>query len=145
MNYISREEMAEYLNAIYDLERLMGKVSYKTANPRDLIAFKQFHCHAASHQNRFKGVALCGRNGREMDALEELTALIGESIVEEPPITIREGGMIKEGYNEDIDTLAHGQDGRKELAGGSGGQRREETGIRNLKISSTRCSATISR
>ena len=101
MNYISREEMAEYLNAVYDLERLIGRISYKTANPRDLIAFKSSLAmlpHIKQLLGEFQS-PLLRQVDEEMDTLADLTDLIERAIVEEPPISVREGGMIKDGYS----------------------------------------------
>lgn len=109
MNYISREEMAEYLNAVYDLERLIGRISYKTANPRDLIAFKSSLAmlpHIKQLLGEFQS-PLLRQVDEEMDTLADLTDLIERAIVEEPPISVREGGMIKDGYSEEADRLRH--------------------------------------
>ena len=106
-NPVARDEIREYLNPIYDLERLLGKVSYKTANPRDLIAFRnsmEMLPHIKTVLKELPGTAN-EKIEQEMDGLEDLYLLICDSIEEEPPITIREGGMIKAGYNEDIDNL----------------------------------------
>ena len=104
---MSREEIREYLNAVYDLERLLGKVSYKTANPRDLIAFRnsmQMLPPIKSVLEDFHSEELV-KIENDIDALQDLCTLIEEAIVEEPPISIREGGMIKEGFDETIDQL----------------------------------------
>ena len=96
---ISRDEIREYLNPVYDLERLLSKVTYKTANPRDLIAFRNLSADAAAYQD---GVVRASRKRswqtirEEIDGLEDIYQLIDEAIVEEPPISIREGGMIKD-------------------------------------------------
>ncbi|MFR8839092.1 MAG: hypothetical protein ACLVFV_00990 [Clostridium sp.] len=119
MNYISREEMAEYLNAVYDLERLIGRISYKTANPRDLIAFKSSLAmlpHIKQLLGEFQS-PLLRQVDEEMDTLADLTDLIERAIVEEPPISVREGGMIKDGYSEEADRLRH--ENQRKVAGGS--------------------------
>ena len=102
MNYISREEICEYLNPIYDLERLIGRISYKTANPRDLIAFRS-SLEMLPYIKRILGEfnsELLAELGRELDPLQDIFQLIGDAIVEEPPITVREGGIIKDGFNK---------------------------------------------
>ena len=104
---ITREELREYLNPIYDLERLIGKVSYKTANPRDFIAF-QSSLEMIPPIKTLLADATCAKlKGiyTELDTLEDICSLISDAIVEEPPIAIKEGGIIKEGYNEEIDKL----------------------------------------
>ena len=108
MNYISREEICEYLNPIYDLERLIGRISYKTANPRDLIAFRS-SLEMLPYIKRILGEfnsELLAELGRELDPLQDIFQLIGDAIVEDPPITVREGGIIKDGYNQEADSCA---------------------------------------
>ena len=104
---VDREEMREYLHTIYDLERLLGKVSYKTANPRDLIAFRNSLAMLPSIRTvlgDFDAPLL--REIREhMDPLADIYQLIDDAIVEDAPIAIKEGGIIKEGFNETIDSL----------------------------------------
>ena len=132
MNYISREEMVEYLNAVYDLERLIGRISYKTANPRDLIAFKSSLAmlpHIKQLLGEFQS-PLLRQVDEEMDTLADLTDLIERAIVEEPPISVREGGMIKDGYSEEADRLRHAKtQGKDWLA-----DLKEKTGIKTLKV-----------
>lgn len=104
---VSRDEIREYLNPIYDLERLLGRISYKTANPRDLIAFRnslQMLPHIKSVLKSFEKELLTGIR-EEMDSLEDICGLIAAALEEEPPISVREGGMIKDGFDEDIDKL----------------------------------------
>lgn len=136
MNYISREEMAEYLNAIYDLERLIGRISYKTANPRDLIAFKNSLAmlpHIKKILGEF-GADLLREVDSGMDTLEELTALIEHAIVDDPPISVRDGGIIKDGYSEEADHLRHAKTEGKDWLAALEAEEREKTGIKNLKI-----------
>lgn len=136
MNYISREEICEYLNPIYDLERLMGRISYKTANPRDLIAFKnslEMLPHIKGILREFSS-ALLKELEAELDPLEDLCRLIDEAILEDPPITIREGGMIKDGYNEEADRLRHAKTEGKTWLGELESREKEKTGIRTLKV-----------
>lgn len=136
MNYISREEMAEYLNTIYDLERLIGRISYKTANPRDLIAFKNSLAmlpHIKKILGEF-GADLLREVDSGMDTLEELTALIEHAIVDDPPISVRDGGIIKDGYSEEADHLRHAKTEGKDWLAALEAEEREKTGIKNLKI-----------
>ena len=133
---IDREEIREYLNAVYDLERLLGKVSYKTANPRDLIAFRnsmQMLPPIKSVLEDFHSEELV-KIENDIDALQDLCTLIEEAIVEEPPISIREGGMIKEGFDETIDQLRAAKTEGKTWLAELEEQERERTGIKNLKI-----------
>ena len=135
-NPMSREEIREYLNAVYDLERLLGKVSYKTANPRDLIAFRnsmQMLPPIKSVLEDFHSEELV-KIENDIDALQDLCTLIEEAIVEEPPISIREGGMIKESFDETIDQLRAAKTEGKTWLAELEEQERERTGIKNLKI-----------
>ena len=136
LNYISREELREYLNSIYDLERLIGRISYKTAGPRDLIAFK----NSLSMLPYIKNIlgeftsSLLKEFYEELDTLEDLYALIDQSILEDPPITVREGGIIKEGYNEEADKLRNAKTEGKTWLAELEEKEREKTGIKNLKV-----------
>ena len=135
-NFIDREELIEYLNPIYDLERLIGRISYQTANPRDLIAFRnslQMLPHIRQILNSFNCSLLKEING-DLDTLEDITELIEKSIKEEPPITVREGGMIKEGYNEEVDRLRSAKTDGKQWLAELEAQERERTGIKNLRV-----------
>ena len=132
----SRDEIREYLNPIYDLERLLARVSYKTANPRDLIAFRnslEMLPHIKTVLKGFKKELLQNINN-DIDDLQDIYHLIDNAIEEEPPITIREGGIIREGFDETIDNLKNAKrDGKMWLAALEN-EDRERTGIKNLKI-----------
>ena len=136
MNYISREEICEYLNPIYDLERLIGRISYKTANPRDLIAFRS-SLEMLPYIKRILGEfnsELLAELGRELDPLQDIFQLIGDAIVEEPPITVREGGIIKDGYNQEADKLRHAKTEGKNWLAELEAKEKEKTGIKTLKV-----------
>ena len=136
LNYISREELGEYLNPVYDLERLIGRISYKTANPRDLLAFRNSIAmvpHIKRLLGEFTSDALKELE-QELDPLEDLENLITRAIVEEPPITVREGGMIRDGYNEEADRLRHAKTEGKTWLAELEARERESTGIKNLKV-----------
>ena len=133
---ITREELREYLNPIYDLERLITRVTYRTANPRDLIAFKNSISMLPpikSLLDEFDG-SLLKNIQNDIDAMEELCSLVDHSIMEEPPISVREGGLIKEGYNEDIDKYRNAKTEGKTWLAELEAKEREKTGIKNLKI-----------
>ena len=136
MNYISREELCEYLNPIYDLERLIGRISYRTANPRDLIAFGNSLAmlpYIKQILKEFSGELLKNLEAA-LDPLADLKELIDKAIVEEPPITVREGGIIKEGYHEEADRLRHAKTEGKDWLAQLEQSEREKTGIKNLKV-----------
>ena len=133
---ITREELREYLNPIYDLERLIGKVSYKTANPRDFIAF-QSSLEMIPPIKTLLADATCAKlKGiyTELDTLEDICSLICDAIVEEPPIAIKEGGIIKEGYNEEIDKLRRAKTEGKSWLAELEDRERNATGIKNLRV-----------
>ncbi|MDE7131381.1 MAG: DNA mismatch repair protein MutS [Lachnospiraceae bacterium] len=133
---VDRDELREYLNTIYDLERLLGKVSYKTANPRDLIAFRNSLAMLPSIKTVLGDLdaALLQDINDHIDSLEDIYHLIDDSIIEEPPISIRDGGMIKEGFSDTIDSLRSAKtDGKNWLAELEEADR-ERTGIKNLRI-----------
>lgn len=133
---VTREEIREYLNPIYDLERLIGRISYQSANPRDLIAFKnslEMLPHIKNLMKDFKSDELQKLYG-EFDVLSDLYVLIDNSIDDEPPLVIREGGIIKDGYSEEIDTLRKAKTEGKTWIAQLEAQEREKTGIKSLKI-----------
>lgn len=135
-DYVSRDEIREYLNPIYDMERLLGKISYKTANPRDLIAFRSSLTmlpHIKTVLQAFSG-GLLQNIQQELDSLEDIHNLIDKAIIEDPPIAIREGGIIKEGFHEDIDHFRYAKTQGKTWLAELENQDRERTGIKNLKI-----------
>ena len=135
-NTVSRDEIREYLNPIYDMERLLGRVSYKTANPRDLISFAnsmEMLPHIKTVLKDFDA-KLLQEIDAQIDGLEDLYGLIKKAICEEPPILIREGGIIKEGFNEDIDHLRKAKTDGKNWLAQLEEQDRERTGIKNLRI-----------
>ncbi len=136
MNFISREEIREYLNAIYDLERLLGRISYKTANPRDLLAFKNSLTmvpHIKQLLNEFS-CDLLKKINEDMDTLSDLCGLIDRAIVEEPPITVREGNIIKDGYSAEADQYRKAKTEGKSWLAELEAKEKEKTGIKNLKI-----------
>ncbi len=133
----ARDEIREYLGPIYDLERLLGRVSYMSANPRDLIAFRNSLAMLPAIKlvlGGFSSKLLSGID-QEIDSLEDVCALIGEAIDdEEPPVTIREGGIIRDGYDQNIDTLRKAKTEGKDWLARLESEDRERTGIKNLRI-----------
>ena len=133
---ITRDEIREYLNPIYDMERLMTRISLRTANPRDLIAFKSSlkllpfikRLVAAFDTTLFKKMY------EDLDELTDLYELLESSINEEPPILIREGGIFKDGYLNDIDVLKNAKTDGKTWLADLEAREREKTGIKNLKV-----------
>ena len=135
-NEITREELREYLNPIYDLERLITRITYQTANPRDLIAFRNSleMLPAISMLLSDLSGELVNEIRDEFDDLKDLYALLCESIQEEPPISTRDGDIIKDGYNEEVDRLRRAKTEGKNWLAQLETQEREKTGIKNLRI-----------
>ncbi|MCQ5383409.1 DNA mismatch repair protein MutS [Hungatella hathewayi] len=136
MNYISREEICEYLNPIYDLERLIGRISYKTANPRDLISFKnslEMLPYIKDLMGEFT-TPLLKELWEELDPLEDVHDLVSRAIVDDPPVSLRDGGIIKEGYHEETDKLRHAKTEGKTWLAQLESRERDKTGIKNLKV-----------
>ena len=133
---ISREELREYMGPVYDLERLITRISYGTANPRDLTAFRtslemlppirlilqDMECSLLKE--------ICG----DLDPLEDLCSLITDAIREDPPIAMKEGNIIRDGYNEEVDKLRRAKSDGKDWLAKLENEEREKTGIKNLRI-----------
>ena len=133
---ITREELREYLSPIYDLERLITRITYQTANPRDLIAFR-------NSLNMIPPIKMLLQelNGElaeeifdELDELRDIYHLLESAIEEEPPISVREGDIIKTGYHEEVDHLRSAKTEGKSWLADLEASEREKTGIRNLRI-----------
>lgn len=135
-NAICREEIREYLNPVYDLERLVGKITYQSANPRDLIAFQSSLSMLPSVKCILKDMEsdLLKEIYEELDPLEELCDLVGRAIQEEPPLAMKEGRIIKDGYNEEVDRLRKAKSEGKNWLADLETREREKTGIKNLRI-----------
>lgn len=133
---IDREELREYLRPIHDLERLITRVTYQTANPRDLLALSSSLKMIAPIKHLLMDFhsRLLQQIQEEMDALEDISALVDASIEEEAPISVREGGILKNGFKDDIDKLREARTNGKSWLAEIEQKEREETGIKNLKI-----------
>ncbi len=133
---ITREELREYLNPIYDLERLITRITYQTANPRDLIAFRNSLQMLPPIITLLKDLScdLSEEIKNELDGLEDICQLLHQSIAEEPPISVRDGDIIKDGYNEDVDRLRKAKTEGKTWLAELEAREKEKTGIKNLKV-----------
>ena len=131
-----RDEIREYLNPVYDLERLVSRISFKSANPRDMIAFAsslEMIPYIKQVLKDFQAPIL-KEIYEDMDSLEDITDLIKHAIVDEPPLAQKDGGIIREGFNEDVDKFRSARtDGKKWLTELET-KERERTGIKSLKI-----------
>ena len=135
-NAISREEIREYLSPVYDLERLVCRITYQSANPRDLIAFQSSLAmlpHIKYILNDMQTPLLKELN-EELDTLGDLCKLVSDSIKEDPPIAMKEGGIIKDGYNAEVDKLRNAKSDGKDWLAKLETEEREKTGIKNLRI-----------
>ncbi len=133
---ITREEIREYLNPIYDLERLISRVVYRTANPRDLIAFQTSLSMLPPIKTLlgdFSSSLLAGLE-ESLDTLTDLCDLIARAIGDEPPISVREGGIIRDGFDPEVDRLRNAQKEGKNWIAKLEEDEREKTGIKNLRI-----------
>ena len=135
-NVLMRNDLKEALKRIYDFERLTGRISTGNANGRDMIALRN-SCYVLPD---IKG-ELAGASSvllRDLDsnisALEQVYDLIDRAIVEDPPFIIREGGLIKAGYSEELDELKDSIKDAQEWIASLEGKERERTGIKNLKV-----------
>ena len=135
-NMITREELREYLQPIYDLERLLGRISYKTANPRDLVAFQSSISMLPHIKYLLKNAdaGLLKEIDSQMDDLSDLSALIEKAIIDDPPLSARDGGIIREGYLEEIDKLREAKTEGKDWLAKLETEERERTGIKGLRI-----------
>ena len=131
-----RDEIREYLNPVYDLERLVSRISFKSANPRDMVAFAsslEMIPYIKQVLKDFQAPIL-KEIYEDMDSLEDITDLIKRAIVDEPPLAQKDGGIIREGFNEDVDKFRSARtDGKKWLTELEA-KERERTGIKSLKI-----------
>ncbi len=135
-NEITREELREYLNPIYDLERLITKIAYHSANPRDLIAFRNSLQMLPAIYTLLEDLhsELVLDIKETFDTLEDIYHLIFHAIDDEPPITVREGDIIKSGYHEKVDQLRQAKYEGKSWLAELETSEKEKTGIKNLKI-----------
>ncbi|MDD3218445.1 MAG: DNA mismatch repair protein MutS [Lachnospiraceae bacterium] len=135
-NAITREEIREYLNPIYDLERLVTRITYQSATPRDLIAFRSslYMLPFIKQQLKSFQCELLQNIEEDLDDLADIYELIDHAICEEPPLAMKEGGIIKDGYNEDVDNYRHAKTEGKGWLAQLESEEREKTQIKNLKI-----------
>lgn len=133
---ISREEIREYLSPVYDLERLITRITYGTANPRDLTAFAGSLSMLPPIRYLLEEMesSLLKDIYAELDPLEDLCTLVQNAIADEPPLAMKEGGIIRDGYNEEIDTLRRAKSEGKDWLAKLEQDEREKTGIKTLRI-----------
>ncbi|USB34874.1 DNA mismatch repair protein MutS [Paenibacillus sp. YPG26] len=134
--YILREDLREKLGEIYDLERLVGRIAFSSANGRDLIALKKSlrQIPAIKELCADSPSATLKRIAKELDRCEDLADAIDAAVADEPPVSVRDGGIIKAGYHDHLDALREaGMNGKRWIAELESAER-QATGIKSLKI-----------
>ncbi len=135
-NRMMRDKLAEVFSSTLDIERLTAKAVYGTANAKDLRAIYQ----SIERLPEIKTIAISSgceylrELGEGIDTLEDLAGLLGKALVDNPPFTVREGGMIRQGFNSDVDYYRSIKDGGEEIMASIEQREREETGIKTLRV-----------
>ena len=134
--YIDREELREYLAPIYDMERLMGRITLGSANARDMLAFGSSIAALPPIKDLLQSFSapLLRSFSQSLDDLRDLSALLARAIADDPPLTLREGHIIKDGYHEDVDRYRRASTEVKQWLAELEEREREKTGIKNLRI-----------
>lgn len=130
-------DMGDLLDRTYDLERLMTKVMYKSANPRDIKSLSATALQLPllkKELEKFPDSKLLSRYNANISDLSEIVRLVENAIMDEPPVSVKDGGVIKDGFNQELDELRHIMAHGKEIIDGIEQREREATGIKNLKI-----------
>lgn len=130
-------DLTDLLDRVYDLERLMTKVMYKSATPRDLKALSATALQLPLIKEELSKLSeskLLARYNNQISDLSEIVQLVENAIMDEPPISVKDGGVIKDGFNKELDELRHIMNHGKELIDSIEQHERESTGIKNLKI-----------
>lgn len=127
--FILKEELRELLNSVYDLERLSGRIAFGTANARDLLQLKTSLEVLPDINKILKNIKY-----KEINEFKDLHDLLEKSIYEDAPITLKEGYLIKEGYNSELDELKLSRKGNKDFVSKLEQEERERTGIKTLKV-----------
>ena len=128
--FIIKDELKELLNEVYDIERLAGRISFGTANARDLLQLKT----SLKVLPRIKSIIKELEFNLDIDSFEELYEYLDKSVYENPPIGIKEGYLIKEGFNKELDELKEIRHGGKDFIAKMENDEKERTGIKNLKV-----------
>ncbi len=129
-------ELKEMLSGIYDMERLMGRISYGSANARDMVALRESLKALPSIRILLQDLQPEGYRSieKELDPLEDIADLLERAINDEPPVSVREGGIIKAGYNEQVDRFRSAATDGKQWLANLEAKEKENTGIKTLKV-----------
>ncbi|QUX19204.1 DNA mismatch repair protein MutS [Staphylococcus haemolyticus] len=135
-HFFERDTLRGYLNQVYDIERLVGRVSYGNVNARDLIQLK----HSISEIPNIKSLLesmndVASNQFSSLEPLEDLLQVLEDSLIEEPPISIKDGGLFKQGFSKQLDEYLEASKNGKDWLAQLQAKERERTGIKSLKIS----------
>ncbi|MDU5999200.1 MAG: DNA mismatch repair protein MutS, partial [Staphylococcus aureus] len=135
-HFIERDTLRTYLNQVYDIERLVGRVSYGNVNARDLIQLK----HSISEIPNIKALLNSMNQNtlvqvNQLEPLDDLLDILEQSLVEEPPISVKDGGLFKVGFNTQLDEYLEASKNGKTWLAELQAKERQRTGIKSLKIS----------
>ena len=136
-NFFERNNLQDELTNVYDLERLAGKIAFGSANGRDLIQLKTSLSHVPPIRYLLSQLNTDGIYNdllAELDPVGEVADLIEQAIVDDPPISVTDGNLIREGYNDELDQYVDAMKNGKQWLADLEEQEREKTGIHNLKI-----------
>ncbi|MDD2435418.1 MAG: DNA mismatch repair protein MutS [Bacilli bacterium] len=128
--FIIKDELQNYLFEVYDLERLSGRIAFGNANARDLLQLKKSLKVLPDIKNILEQINFY----HQLDTIDELYQLLDHSVYENPPIGLKEGYLIKEGYHHEVDELKAMRKGGKDFVARFELEEREKTGIKNLKV-----------
>ncbi len=130
-------DISALLERVYDLERLMTKVMYKSANPRDLKSLSATAMQLPMIKEELAKLGdskLLAKLNADISTLEDIVRLVENAIMDEPPISVKDGGVIKEGFNEELDGLRHIMNHGRDIITEIEQREKDSTGIKNLKI-----------
>ena len=128
--FILRDDLIKSLEQVYDLERLVGRITYGNLNAKDLLQLKS----SLKELPRIKEILTELKFDKKIDTFEEVYSLLDRTILEDAPFTLHEGHLIKEGYNEELDELKRISSGSKDFILSLEKEEKERTGIKNLKV-----------
>jgi len=139
-NAMAREEITEALKLVYDIERILSRVVYGSCNARDFVSLRQSLEMLPTVKSALSKCSshFLSQIATSLDTMSELRLLIACAIVDEPPVTIKEGGMIKEGFDKELDRIKEILSGGTDYIAAVEAKERERTGIKNLKVAYNR-------
>lgn len=143
-HFIERDTLRGYLNQVYDIERLVGRVSYGNVNARDLIQLK----HSISEIPNIKSLleqmnSVTTTQFSTLEPLEDLLTVLEDSLVEEPPISVKRWGLFKQGFSKQLDEYLEASKNGKDWLAQLQAKERERTGIKSLKLATIKFLVTL--